>query len=420
MEEVVKIKNRWLIALSAVGIHICIGSVYAWSVYTKPIQSAMNWSLTEVTATFSVAIFFLGLSASIMGKFVEAKGPGVSSLIAAILFGLGTAGSGVAILLESKLLLYLTYGVLGGCGLGIGYISPVSTLVKWFPDRRGMATGMAIMGFGFASAISGPAIKFLIEAASIPSAFFILGSVYFVVMFAASRYIERPPDGYMPEGFKSAIASGKKKVKEDLSNLTAGEAIKTSRLYGLWLMLFINVTCGIAVIGIASPLLQEVTGVTALVAASAVGLMGMFNGLGRIFWASLSDYITRPAVYIIFFATQIVAFYYLSSTTSIIKFQILLFYIMTCYGGGFASIPAYIGDIFGSRQLGAIHGYILTAWALAGLAGPIFIAYIKDSTGSYSATLNIFSGFFVLALITSVFMVININSIRKKKAISAT
>jgi len=418
MQEVVKIKNRWFIALSAVGIHICIGSVYAWSVYTKQIQTAMNWSLTEVTATFSVAIFFLGLSASIMGKFVETKGPRISAVIAAILFGLGTAGSGFAILLESKILLYLTYGVLGGCGLGIGYISPVSTLIKWFPDKRGMATGMAIMGFGFASAISGPAIEFLIEATSIPSTFFILGSIYFVIMFSASRYIETPPHGYMPEKFKHAIASGKKKIKEDLSNLTTGEAIKTTRFYGLWLMLFINITCGIAVIGIASPLLQEITGITALVAASAVGLMGIFNGLGRIFWASLSDYITRPVVYIIFFTTQIVAFYYLSSTTTIIVFQILLFYIMTCYGGGFASIPAYIGDIFGPKQLGAIHGYILTAWAMAGLVGPIFIAYIKDSTGSYSTTLNIFVGFFVVALVTSIFMAFNINSIRKKNTIT--
>ena len=413
-EIVVKPKNRWLIALSAVGIHICIGSVYAWSVYTKPIQKAMGWTLTDVTITFSVAIFFLGLSAAIMGKFVENRGPKVSAALAAVLFGLGTFGSGFAILAESKYLLYFTYGVLGGCGLGIGYISPVSALVKWFPDRRGMATGMAIMGFGFASAISGPAIQLLIEATSIASTFFILGSIYFIVMFSSSRYIAKPPEGYMPEKFKKSIESDSTIIKQDLANLTREEAIKTFRFYGLWIMLFINVTCGIAVIGVASPLLQQLTGVTALVAASSVGLMGVFNGVGRIFWASMSDILTRPIVYVIFFATQILAFYFLSIATNIIIFQVFLFYIMTCYGGGFASIPAYIGDIFGTKQLGAIHGYILTAWAMAGLVGPIIIAYVKDTTGSYSSTLYVFIGFFVVALIVSILTILNINSIRKK------
>lgn len=405
-------KNRWLIVLAAMGIHICIGSVYAWSVYVKPIQSAMNWTLTDVTITFSVAIFFLGLSAALMGKFVENNGPRVAATLAAILFGLGTVGSGMAIYLESKILLYLTYGVLGGTGLGIGYISPVSMLVKWFPDRRGMATGLAIMGFGFASAISGPAIKLLIDAVGIPSTFYILGAVYFVIMFFAAQYMENPPEGYMPERFSRALEAGKAKIKEDLSSLTREEAIKTGRFYGLWLMLFINVTCGIAIISVASPLLQEVIGISALAAASAVGLMGIFNGAGRIMWASISDYLTRPVVFMIFFITQIIAFYLLTTVTSILLFQILLYYIMTCYGGAFASIPAYIGDIFGTKQLGAIHGYILTAWALAGLVGPIIIAYVKDSTGSYVDTLYVFVGLFFFALITSIWMMMNIKKIR--------
>lgn len=418
MQQQIKIKNRWLVALSAVGIHICIGSVYAWSVYTKPIQVAMQWSLTEVTITFSVAIFFLGLSAAVMGKFVETRGPRVAALLAAVLFALGNIGSGFAIIIESKILLYLCYGVLGGSGLGIGYISPVSTLVKWFPDRRGMATGIAIMGFGFAAAVSGPAIKLLIDRLDIPSTFFILGSIYFVIMFLASRYIDKPPDGYMPERFKRAVASGKKKIPQDLSNLTRSEAIRTLRFYGLWLMLFINVTCGIAVIGVASPLLQEITGISAMAAASSVGLMGIFNGVGRIFWASLSDHLTRPVVYVIFFATQIVAFYWLPNATSIVIFEMLLFYIMTCYGGGFASIPAYIGDIFGTKQLGAIHGYILTAWAMAGLMGPIIIAYVKDTTGDYSATLYVFTGFFFVALLISIMMIINIKQQQKYNALA--
>ncbi len=413
-----QVKNRWFMALAAMAIHICIGSVYAWSVYVNPIQSTMNWTLTDVTITFSVAIFFLGLSAALMGKFVESKGPRAAATLAAVLFGLGTVGSGVAIYMESKILLYLTYGVLGGAGLGIGYISPVSMLVKWFPDRRGMATGLAIMGFGFASAISGPAIKVLIDAVGVSSTFYILGSIYFIIMFTAAQYLANPPEGYMPERFSNAIASGKKKIKEDLVNITRDEAVKTARFYGLWIMLFINVTCGIAIISVASPLLQEVIGISALAAASAVGLMGIFNGAGRIIWASVSDYLTRPVVFIIFFITQIIAFYMLTTVTSVLLFTILVYYIMTCYGVAFASVPAYIGDIFGTKELGAIHGYILTAWALAGLVGPIIIAYVKDTTGSYTGTLYVFVGLFVVALITSILMLANIKKIKTKQALA--
>ena len=410
-----KIKNRWLMVISAMAIHLCIGSVYAWSVYVNPIQSTMAWTLTDVTITFSVAIFFLGLSAALMGKFVEKNGPRVAATLAAVLFGLGTIGSGFAIALESKILLYLTYGVLGGTGLGIGYLSPVSMLVKWFPDRRGMATGLAIMGFGFSSAIFGPTIKILIDYVGISSTFYILVAIFFVVMFSAAQYLANPPQGYMPERFSQAISSGKKKIKEDLVNITRNEAVKTGRFYGLWIMLFINVTCGIAIISVASPLLQEVIGISALAAASAVGLMGIFNGAGRIIWASISDYLTRPVVFIIFFITQIIAFYLLTTVTSILLFQVVLYYIMMCYGGAFSSIPAYIGDIFGTKELGAIHGYILTAWALAGLAGPIIIAYVKDSTGSYTSTLYVFVALFFIALITSVLMLANIKKIKTRQ-----
>ncbi len=411
-------KNRWLMALSAVGVHICIGSVYAWSVYVNPIQEKMNWTLTDVTIAFSIAIFFLGLSAALMGKFVEKNGPKVSAIIAASLFGLGTAGSGLAIFMESKLLLYFFYGVLGGCGLGIGYISPVSTLVKWFPDKRGLATGLAIMGFGFASAVWGPTIKVLIEKIDVAGTFIVLGVVYFVIMFASALYLEKPKDDYLPKKFKKKLKEGKKKLKKDLESLTLNEALKTPRFYGLWIMLFINVTCGIAIIGVASPLLQEVVGISAIAAAAAVGLMGIFNGAGRIFWASLSDYLTRPVVYIIFFLTQAVAFYVLPSITEIVVFQVLLYFIMTCYGGGFASIPAYIGDIFGTKELGAIHGYILTAWAAAGLVGPLIISIVKDMTGSYSQTMYVFAGFFLIALVVSIMMLLNIKKIKKIKKVA--
>jgi len=279
-----------------------------------------------------------------------------------------------------------------------------------------MATGLAIMGFGFASAIWGPTIKILIEAVGISGTFFILGAFYFVIMFASALYLEKPEEGYLPKKFKQKIKEGKKKIKEDLENLTLNEAVKTPRFYGLWIMLFINITCGIAIIGVASPLLQEVLGLSAIAAAAAVGLMGIFNGAGRLMWASLSDYLTRPVVYVIFFLTQIIAFYMLPSIKEIIVFQVVLYFIMTCYGGGFAAIPAYIGDIFGTKELGAIHGYILTAWAAAGLVGPLIISMVKDSTGSYSQTLYVFAAFFIVALIVSILMLINIKQIQKSKS----
>jgi OFA family oxalate/formate antiporter-like MFS transporter len=278
-----------------------------------------------------------------------------------------------------------------------------------------MATGLAIMGFGFASAIWGPTIKILIEKVGISNTFFILGFIYFVIMSLSALYLETPEHGYMPEKFKKKLSDGKKKIKDDLAILGLNEAIKTPRFYGLWLMLFINVTCGIAIIGVASPLLQEVVGISALAAAAAVGLMGIFNGAGRIVWASLSDYLTRPVVYIIFFFTQAIAFYMLPSITEVIVFQFVLYFIMSCYGGGFASIPAYIGDIFGTKELGAIHGYILTAWAAAGLVGPLIISIVKDMTGSYSQTLYVFAGFFIVAFVISIAMLLNINKIRKSK-----
>ncbi|GAA0489272.1 OFA family MFS transporter [Salinibacillus aidingensis] len=393
-----KVKNRWLIAASAVGIHISIGSAYAWSVFTNPMADSYGWETTEISMAFSIAIFILGLAAAFMGRFVEKQGPRKSGMLAALFFGVGVAGSGLATSIESLYLLYLFYGVIGGVGLGIGYIAPVSTLVKWFPDRRGLATGLAIMGFGFASLISGPAAAALIESVGISATFYILGVIYFVVMTASSQYLAPPPKEWVPKGFKADQQEGKgKQIKPDLAQLTANEAVKTRRFYILWFMLFINVTCGIAIISVASPMAQEIAGMTPIAAAAMVGLTGLFNGLGRIGWASLSDYLGRPNVYTAFFVIQIIAFFTLPVAYSALLFQVLVFAILTCYGGGFSTVPAFIGDIFGTKQLGAIHGYILTAWALAGVVGPILLSAVYDLTNSYNSTLYIFGVLFVAA-----------------------
>ena len=410
-----KVKNRWLIAASAVGIHISIGSVYAWSVYTKPLIQQFGWGLKETQFTFSLAIFFLGTSAAFLGHFLEKYGPKKSGLLASIFFGLGIAGSGLAIHLESLYLLYLSYGVLGGIGLGIGYITPVSSLIKWFPDRRGLATGLAIMGFGFAALISSPLIVYLISTVGIANTFFIMGSTYFLIIFASSRYLEAPPKGWMPEGFKANAEAGKKKISEDLSQLTANEAVKTTRFWYLWIMLFINITCGIAIISVASPMAQEYAGLTPIAAAAMVGIMGLFNGAGRIGWASFSDFIGRPNMYTIFFSLQIVAYFLLPSISNALAFQIVIFLILSCYGGGFSTIPAYIGDMFGTKQLGAIHGYILTAWAAAGMAGPLFAAWTRSVTSSYNGTLYFFAGLLVVALTVSFLIRLEIKKLRAKK-----
>lgn len=399
-----KVKNRWLIAASAVGIHISIGSAYAWSVFTNPMVNEFGWGTTEVSMAFSIAIFMLGFSAAFMGKFVEKHGPRKSGMLSALFFGIGVAGSGLATAMGSLYLLYLFYGVIGGIGLGIGYIAPVSTLVKWFPDRRGLATGLAIMGFGFAALLSGPAAAFLIESVGISSTFYIMGAIYFVVMTLSSQYLAPPPKGWAPAGFTEKEQNGKGKIKADLSQLTANEAIKTKRFWILWTMLFLNVTCGIAVISVASPMAQEITGMTSIAAATMVGVMGLFNGGGRLGWATLSDYIGRPNVYTTFFIIQIAAFFLLPFAASVILFQILVFAILTCYGGGFSSIPAYIGDLFGTKQLGAIHGYILTAWAMAGVAGPILLSLIYDTTNSYNLTMFVFGILFLVALVLSLWI----------------
>lgn len=393
-------KNKWLIVLSAIGIHICIGSVYAWSVLTKPIMQAMGFTLQETTWTFSIAILFLGLSAGFLGSYVEKHGPRRSGLVSTIFFGIGMLGTAFALSQHSLLLMYLFYGVIGGIGLGTGYITPVSTLVKWFPNNRGLATGLAIMGFGFASLIAGPVMQLLIAKYGLINNFIILGCVYMVIMTASSLYLEPPK--------VSAVAEVKAKLaslpENNQAQYTVNEAMKTWHFYALWWIFFTNITCGIGLLAVASPMAQEVIQMTPLAAASMVGIIGLLNGLGRIVWSTISDYISRRNTYIMFFLLEIVAFYMLASVTDSFLFQALIFLIITCYGGGFSCMPAYLSDLFGTKQLSAIHGRILTAWGLAGIAGPLLLSWIKETTNSYSITLYFFSGCFVISLLIAVIL----------------
>lgn len=386
-------KNRWLIALSAIGIHICIGSVYAWSVLTKPIMQAMGFTLKETTWTFSIAILFLGLSAGFLGDYVEKYGPRKSGLTSTCFFGLGMFGTALALHLNSLPLLYLFYGVIGGIGLGTGYITPVSTLVKWFPNNRGFATGLAIMGFGFASLIAGPLMQILVAKYGLVQNFIILGCVYMVIMAASAFYLEPPKAS---NGGPSGI--NVKSILPD-TQFTAKEARKTWQFYALWWIFFTNITCGIGLLAVASPMAQEVVKMTPMAAASMVGIIGLINGLGRIFWSTISDYLGRSTVYVVFFLIQIFAFYALAETSSAFIFQLIVFVIISCYGGGFSCMPAFLSDLFGTKELSAIHGKILTAWGMAGIAGPLLLSWIRETTNSYSITLYFFSACFVVSLI---------------------
>lgn len=408
-----KLKNRWLIAASAVGIHISIGSVYAYSVMTNPVKDIFEVEGSVIKWAFKIAILLLGLSAAFLGRWVEKVGPKISGTTAGIFYGVGILGSGLAVQIESLWLFYLCYGVIGGIGLGLGYITPVSTLVKWFPDRRGLATGLAIMGFGFAALIFGPVMAKLFETVGVSNAFYILGVIYMILILSSSRYIEKPPIGYAPEGYKEGE---RKVIKEDLTNITANEALKSRRFYYMWIMMFINIACGIAIISAASPMMQEKLSYTAMQAATIVGFIGVFNGLGRIIWSTLSDYLGRANTFILFFAFQILAFYFLPKIGVESVFLIVLFTVITMYGGGFATLPAFLGDLFGTKQLGAIHGMILAAWGLAGVIGPTIYDMVKEQTGSLDTTLVIFAGLFVIAFIVSILMKLSILKSEKVKA----
>jgi len=411
-------KNRWLIALSAIAIHLSIGGAYAYSVYKLPLGEEMGWSSTQITIAFTIMMGLAGSSAAVFGSFVERNGPRKSAIVAAILFGLGQAGSGIAVLLDSVVLFWLTYGLLSGLGLGIGYISPVSTLVKWFPDRRGLATGMAVLGFGSGALITAPVAASLMSSVGISSTYFILGAGYFILMMIGALYIAPPPKNWLPKGMEQDLKDGKKEISQDLRQLTAREAVKTKHFWMLWSMKLINTTAGIMMISVASPMSQEVVGLTVAGAATLVGIMGIFNGGGRLAWAAASDYLGRSNVFIMFFAIQLVAFILLPLTTSIFMFQLLILLVVSCYGGGFSNLPAFAGDLFGTKQLGAIHGYLLTTWSIGGVFGPIIVSVIKESTNSYIPVFYVFTILIFIAFLISMWMKYDINKMKKKQQVA--
>ena len=390
-------RNRWFIALAAIGLHISIGSVYAWSVLTRPIMADMGFTLSQTTWTFSLAILMLGLSAGFLGSFAEKIGPKKSGLLAMLFWVTGLLGTAYALSIHNLTLLYLFYGIIGGIGLGIGYITPVSTLVKYFPNRPGFATGLAIMGFGFASLIAGPLMQYLVAQVGLVDTFIILGVIYLVIMGASSLYLKAPQPKHPTRTTKDKSA-----MYVHTHGMLANDAMKTWQFGALWWVFFINITCGIGLLSLASPMAQEAIGMTPTAAASLVGIIGIFNGGGRIAWSTISDYLGRAQTYILFFIIEIVAFYLLAQTNSALTFQILILLIITCYGGGFACMPAYLADLYGIRQLSTIHGRILTAWGLAGIAGPMLVSYFHEAGYGYTTALECFAALFVLNTIIAI------------------
>jgi MFS family permease len=386
--------SRWLVPPAALAIHLCIGQAYAFLVFNLPMTKLIgiaqaapdDWKLTQLGWIFSIAIGVLGLSAAIFGRWVESGGPRRAMFVAACCFGGGFLLAAAGVQLHNIWIVYLGYGVLGGIGLGIGYISPVSTLIKWFPDRPGMATGMAIMGFGGGAMIGSPLAVMLMKyyttptSAGVAETFVTMGAVYFIIMMFGVFTIRLPADGWRPEGFLPRTVSG---GMISIGNVSVDTAFTTRQFWLLWPVLCMNVTAGIGVLGQASAMIQEMFPgrVTAIAAAGFVGLLSIFKMAGRFIWSSTSDYIGRRNTYMIFFVLGILLYAAVPTTGhlgSVGLFVAAYVIILSMYGGGFATIPAYLKDVFGTMHVGAIHGRLLTAWSVAGVLGPVLVNYVRD------------------------------------------
>ena len=420
--------SRWLVPPAALAIHLCIGQAYALSVFNIPLskvigitQSAPNdWGLTTTVWIFNIAFVFLGLSAAVFGKWLERVGPRKAMFVSACCFASGFVISAIVIYLHFIWLLYLGYGVLGGIGLGLGYISPVSTLIKWFPDRPGMATGMAIMGFGGGAMIGSPLadnlMKFYSTTTSVGvwETFLTMGIIYFVFMMFGVFTVRVPPENWKPEGYVAPVTQGANTMITT-ANVTADEAIKTPQFYFLWVVLFLNVTAGIGILAQASPLIQESFPgrVTAAAAAGFVGLLSVFNLVGRFFWSSISDYTGRKIIYMIYLGLGCILYATIPSLATagnLVLFVLVFGVILSMYGAGFATIPAYLRDMFGTMQVGAIHGRLLTAWSAAAIAGPSIVTYLRDyqikSLGTapkdaYSTAIYIMAGLLAVGFVSN-------------------
>ncbi|MBN9091554.1 MAG: OFA family MFS transporter [Reyranella sp.] len=415
--------NRWMVPPAALCMHLCIGQAYAFSVFNLPMtkligvtQSApSDWKLTELGWIFSIAMFFLGTSAAVFGRWVEDGGPRRAMFTAGLCWTAGFLLSAVGVYSHQLWLVYVGYGALGGIGLGVGYISPVSTLIKWFPDRPGMATGMAIMGFGGGAFIASPLSVWLMQRFSTPThvgvaeTFIALGIIYLCFTWVGAAIVRVPAPGWLPAGYTPPVQAQKLITRNDVF---VYDALKTPQFWLIWWVLCLNVTAGIGVLGQASAMSQEMFPgkVTPIAAAGFVGLLSLFNMGGRFFWASTSDLIGRKNTYYCFFVIGTVLYVLVPQTGlmgSVTLFVMCFVVIISMYGGGFATVPAYLKDMFGTRYVGAIHGMLLTAWSAAGILGPVLVNYIREyqidhgvpKAQAYNTTMYIMAGLLVIGFI---------------------
>ncbi len=416
-------RNRWIIALAGTISMACLGTVYSWSLFTQPLVASFGWSNTTTTWAFALAIFFLGVGAIIGGRWQDRVGPRRVAVVGAVLWGLGNLLAGLGTAALGPWWIYLTYGVIGGLGLGFGYITPVATVTKWFPDMRGVGSGMVVMGFGlgaffysnlvklvrpFADASRQAAAYLAARAggssgaaalamrpehvAAIMNVFMVSGIVFLVVGGLCASLVVNPPEGYTRSGARAAAAAAGR-------NWLPSEAMRTPQFYALWLMLFLNVTAGILFISNAVPIMRELTGAAPATALGIYGLIAVFNGLGRFFWGSVSDRIGRNWAYVLIYGIQVAIFFAMAHLHDLALVSTLFAVVLLCYGGGFGTMPSFTADYFGTKFMGVIYGWILLAWGVGGIVGPIFVAYVKDHTGSFSGALVYVAVMLVLATI---------------------
>jgi OFA family oxalate/formate antiporter-like MFS transporter len=381
-------KGRWFVAVVCTVLMLNLGTVYAWSFFQQPLCETYNWTNSQVAWTFSLAICFLGLAAAAGGIILPRTGPTPLALLGSVLFGAGYLLAALALKLHSLPLLYLGYGVLGGTGLGLGYVTPVATVAKWFPDRRGFATGMVVMGFGFGALLMSKVVAPMLLAHSqgnLVQVFAILGLAFLLLLIPVASFVRNPPPGWLPPGYAPPPESAT--APAGITATGAWGCIASRTFVLLWIMFFCNIAAGIAIIGFQSPLFQEICskadptlGRETLVnyGATLIAVSSLFNGIGRFLWGGISDRIGRPAAFRLILGTQLPAFVGLMYTGKPWLFALLVCYILLCYGGGFGTMPAFVLDKFGSKVMPAVYGAILTAWSAAGIAGPQLVALIKD------------------------------------------
>lgn len=392
-----RLPNRWVIAVAAVCLQIALGAVYAWSVFRIPLSRQFGWSISQVTLTFTICVFVLGISAFFGGLWLNRRGPRIVALTAGVLYGSGVF---LASFSGHRLWwLYLTYGVMGGVGLGFGYIVPVAVLVKWFPERRGLITGIAVGGFGAGALITAPVASRLIQTVGVLPTFAYLGVAFLIVTVIAGSFMRNPPDGWKPEGWSPTASQVSQRAKRDY---TLGEALGTWQWWAFWLLLFLNTSAGISVISQEAPIFQELARVSAVAAAGMVGIVSLGNALGRVFWAWTSDLITRKATLFVMFLIQMLLFWFLPGITSAGKLTAVTFVVLMCYGGGFGIMPAFTADYFGAKNVGPIYGLMITAWGSASAFGPLMIAYMRQASGTYRGALHVIAGVMLLSAVLPV------------------